>query len=261
MKMFFKRAKKGSMQVDYAIALSLFIIVFSLLMSSSLKFVLPAKEISERSIMYQNLIDITNYITEDKGIFYNETNTIYMMIPIYYVFLNTTSSQERNASFSIYFPADIDESSIRVYNLSFSEVPSNLTSWNGTYANVTIQVNGHQNFLIFATTKSFTTPNYGIDMSDINNTGVSYDMTNYTFSEAIDLDKFSKFNQSNYNKTKEFLGLKHFLITIIGNDGNEKARFGQNPYPTANIYAISKPILYLNSTGSLNEGSLSVKIW
>ena len=253
--------KKGSMQVDYAIALSLFIIIFSLLMSSSLKFVLPAKDVSTESIMYQNLIGIEEYMTEDKGVYYNETNSIYMMTPVYYVYLNVTSTQERNASIQVEFPENIQSSSIRVYNLSLSEVPSNVTYWDGNYANITIQVDGNEEFLIFASSKSFSAPNYGVNISDINNTGVSYELTNYTFSRALDMEKFSEFNQSSYNTTKDFLGIGHFFIKVEDANGNEKAEFGQNVYPTSNIYSIKNPILYLNSTGSLNEGFLDVKVW
>ncbi len=244
---------KGTIQMDYAFSIFIFIIMFSILMYYNTQIVQQAGPVVKNDIYYSQLIRL-NEILFENGLF-NETTSTNMLSKVYIAYVNVSPTEEKNLSIELRFPSSIYKNSIRVYDENLTEVPSNVTYFNSGDFNVTIRTTGGM-YIVEASDNSYAEPTYGVDISSIS-TG-SYTATNYTSMYVFDENKFNSLPQ-NYQNFTNFTGIKHFLITLYLANHNET--FGGTPFSTGDVYSLSVSVISINSTGSLERGNVNVKVW
>ena len=241
---------KGTMQVDYALAIFIFLILFGIIVNYNARILKTLAPVTDDTVHFSDLVHILYGLFY--GGMYNSTGSSLMMSNVYVCYVNVTPTSEKNLTISLKFPKTVTSGSVRVYDENLTEVPSNVTYFNAGDVNVTIRTSGGF-YIVEANDEDFSTPNYGVDLSNPS-TG-SYYVSNYTTMSVFDMGKFDYFNQSNYSDDVAFMGIKHFLITVGG------ARFGENVFATGNVYSTSVSTIALNSTGGLERVNVNVKTW
>jgi hypothetical protein len=271
--------KKGILQIDFIVAIGIFVAIFALVIQAITVYFSNAESTSDVEILTTQTISMLGIL--DSGFVpasWNGTEQIDRLgiatkAYKFFIVVNNTQLFYYNQSQS---PGNLANELVSFNYTSMGIRNIDINSTSIYYDNKEVPYNINADNITFRTdigkntVKIFTV--YFDDDSNFTSRSVSISGSNYireTIQAALPFNliqykKTAILNSSNYTAVRNALGAKNFRLTIHNIEKKPYAVFfdygGEVPR-AGNIVAIQRYALFQNSTAGINEGRLTVRMW
>lgn len=271
--------KKGLIQIDYVIAIGMFILVLAFIINFLTDYVKTSEEtlnlLGLRSETYSLLDTLVSYETDWN---HSDVSTypeaLGLNTQAYRLFVKVTNTDQYTRSGGE--PTNLvnelvsvnitgfDENSIVVYDESENIVTHdiqdneilfnvNITTGKTKWFEITYDDNSNDEYY------NFTDHSGTVETNLDNITETKYPIQ---IIDVIQYKKIQSLNNSDISQISQNIDIDEFAIKIFDTSNNEYLNVSTEDIPTsANVIALQRAIVYQNSTAGLEKGKLRVYVW
>ena len=273
-----EKSKKGAIQLDYIIALGLFILMLSFMINYMTNFVTVSKESlevvslrSKASTLIKTLADYETTWNSSDVSSYPENIGLKTKAYWFFVLVDNTEENLKTGGNVTSLTNELVRINFTLMNMSpdlFSAViydsSRNLVTYdtdgNTIIFNVDLDINESKWFEVFIDDDSNFTDNTGTVSTALDN--ITETIYPVRYLDIIQYRKIEKLNSSNASSFASKTGIDRFFIELIDSAGNQVFNFSTGDIPErADVIALEKAVVYQNSTAGIEKGKLKVYTW
>ena len=273
-----EKSKKGAIQLDYIIALGLFILMLSFMINYMTNFVTVSKESlevvslrSKASTLIKTLADYETTWNSSDVSSYPENIGLKTKAYWFFVLVNNTEENLKTGGNVTSLTNELVRINFTLMNMSpdlFSAViydsSRNLVTYdtdgNTIIFNVDLDINESKWFEVFIDDDSNFTDNTGTVSTALDN--ITETIYPLRYLDIIQYRKIEKLNSSNASSFASKTGIDRFFIELLDSAGNQVFNFSTGDIPErADVIALEKAVVYQNSTAGIEKGKLKVYTW
>lgn len=265
---------KGATQVDYVIALGIFIMAFGLIVTLTTDYYTNVTEISKIVVLRSGAIDMMDSLGREPLPLQWTTGPDVLGLGgsaySFYILVNNTSPHYNNTGVTAqnlsgelvsfnYSQLSIDVNSTVIYNETGHIVPYNM-SGNIITFNVSVNAGEVKWFTVYYDdTSNFTARNISIQGAN-NLTEKIYPAREIA---VIEYREIQKLQNAAYTSVKSSIGMKdEFSVEVFNTVTNETfMAFGGTAPTRGNVISLERPVVFQNSTAAIIRGKIIVKVW
>lgn len=274
--LYLRQAMKASVPIDYILAIGVFLALFAYLINYTTGYYSTIKEMAEITVLRSEALNLLGIA--DRGYEPENWTTAPERIGLqsyayrFYILVNNTADYKINQSESVIniddelvkfnlsdLGHDIDMNSIAIYDENNNQFPYQRAGDNITFKT---DINASQSkfFLVyFDDDSNFTSMSTSISGNN-NITEKIYPVEKFSL---VQYKNIQKLNSSSYTTVKDNCDIENdFQIQIYDIDKNQIfIEYGGTPARAGNVIALSRYIVFQNSTAAINNGKITVKVW
>jgi len=273
-----EKSKKGAIQLDYIIALGLFILMLNFMINYMTNFVTVSKESlevvslrSKASTLIKTLADYETTWNSSDVSSYPENIGLKTKAYWFFVLVNNTEENLKTGGNVTSLTNELVRINFTLMNMSpdlFSAViydsSRNLVTYdtdgNTIIFNVDLDINESKWFEVFIDDDSNFTDNTGTVSTALDN--ITETIYPLRYLDIIQYRKIEKLNSSNASSFASKTGIDRFFIELLDSAGNQVFNFSTGDIPErADVIALEKAVVYQNSTAGIEKGKLKVYTW
>jgi len=273
-----EKSKKGAIQLDYIIALGLFILMLSFMINYMTNFVTVSKESlevvslrSKASTLIKTLADYETTWNSSDVSSYPENIGLKTKAYWFFVLVDNTEENLKTGGNVTSLTNELVRINFTLMNMSpdlFSAViydsSRNLVTYdtdgNTIIFNVDLDINESKWFEVFIDDDSNFTDNTGTVSTALDN--ITETIYPVRYLDIIQYRKIEKLNSSNAASFASKTGIDRFFIELLDSAGNQVFNFSTGDIPErADVIALEKAVAYQNSTAGIEKGKLKVYTW
>ena len=273
-----EKSKKGAIQLDYIIALGLFILMLNFMINYMTNFVTVSKESlevvslrSKASTLIKTLADYETTWNSSDVSSYPENIGLKTKAYWFFVLVNNTEENLKTGGNVTSLTNELVRINFTLMNMSpdlFSAViydsSRNLVTYdtdgNTIIFNVDLDINESKWFEVFIDDDSNFTDNTGTVSTALDN--ITETIYPLRYLDIIQYRKIEKLNSSNASPFASKTGIDRFFIELLDSAGNQVFNFSTGDIPErADVIALEKAVVYQNSTAGIEKGKLKVYTW